>query len=67
MKSSRPEEDKNIEQNIIKGVKNLFRLNKLKKEINDAAIKGIRSTKIQKTVIEDRIIRNNRNLFEHKE
>ena len=43
MKSSRPEEDKNIEQNIIKGVKNLFRLNKLKKEINDAAIKGIRS------------------------
>ena len=31
MGSSRLEEDKNIEENIIKDVKNLFRLTKLKK------------------------------------
>ena len=31
MKSSRLEKDKNIEENIIKDVKNLFRLEKLKK------------------------------------
>ena len=40
MKSSRLEEDKDIEENIIKDVWNLFRLKKLKKEINNAAIKG---------------------------
>ena len=43
MKGSRLEEDKNIEENIIKDVRNLFRLKKLKKETNDAAIKGIRN------------------------
>ena len=32
MKSSRLEEDKNIEGNIIKVVRNLFRMRKLKKE-----------------------------------
>ena len=31
MESSGLEEDKNIEKNIIKDVRNLFRLNKLKK------------------------------------
>ena len=43
MKSSGLEEDKNIEEKIIKDVKNLFRLKKLKKEANGAAIKGIRN------------------------
>ena len=32
-----------MEKNITKGVRNLFRLNKLEKETNDAAIKGIRN------------------------
>ena len=32
-----------MEENIIKGVKNLFRLNKLEKEANDVTIKGIRN------------------------
>ena len=35
-------EDKNAEKNIIRNVRNLFRLKILKKEANDAAIKGIR-------------------------
>ena len=42
MKSSGLEEDRNIEENINKGVRDLFRLNKLEKETNDAAIKGIK-------------------------
>ena len=41
MKSSRLEEDKNIEENIIKDVRHRFRLRKTKKETNAAAIKGI--------------------------
>ena len=42
MKSSSREEDKNIEENIIKYVRNLFRLKKkIKKETNDATIQGI--------------------------
>ena len=32
-----------MEEKIIKDVINLFRLNKLEKEINNATIKGIRS------------------------
>ena len=32
MKSSKLEEDKNIEENMIKDVRNLFRLKKLKKK-----------------------------------
>ena len=32
VKSSRLEEDKNIEENVIKYVRNLFRLKKLKKK-----------------------------------
>ena len=45
MKNSRLIKDKNIEQNIIKDVRHLFRLKKLQKGTNDAAIKGIRKTK----------------------
>ena len=37
------EEYKNMEENIIKGIKNIFRLNKLEKETNNTAIKGIRN------------------------
>ena len=40
MKSSGLEEYKNIEENIIKDVRNVFSLKKLKKEANDVAIKG---------------------------
>ena len=43
MTSSRFEEDKNIEENINKDVRNLFRLKKLKKETIDATIKSIRN------------------------
>ena len=41
MKSSKIEEDENVEENIIKNVINLFRLKKLKKETKNATIKGI--------------------------
>ena len=34
MESSSPEEDENIEENIIKDVRNLFRLEKTKKRNN---------------------------------
>ena len=43
MKRSRLEEDKNIEENIITNVRNIIRLKNLKKETNDAAIKGIKN------------------------
>ena len=43
MKSSKLVEDKNIEDNIIKDVKNLFRLKKLKQETSDTAIRDIRN------------------------
>ena len=36
-------EEKNIEENITKDVRNLFRLKTPKKERNGAAIKGIRN------------------------
>ena len=39
--SGRLEEHGNIEKNIIKDVRNLFRLKKLENEINYASIKGI--------------------------
>ena len=41
MKSSKIEEDENVEENIIKNVINLFRSKKLKKETKNATIKGI--------------------------
>ena len=43
MKFSRLKEHKNIEENIIKNKRNIFRLKKLKKEANDSEIKGIRN------------------------
>ena len=43
MNSSKREEYENMKENIIKGVRNLFRLKRLKQETNDAAIKGIRN------------------------
>ena len=36
-------EYKNTEENIIKDVRSLFRLNKVEKETNDAAVKGMRN------------------------
>ena len=39
MKNSRLTECKNIKGNIIKDVRDLFKLKKLKKETNDTAIK----------------------------
>ena len=43
MKSLRFEEDKNMEENIIKDARICFRLKKLKKETNASATKGIRN------------------------
>ena len=43
MKSSRLKENKNIQENIIKYLRNLFRLKKLKTEAHDVTIKGIRN------------------------
>ena len=43
MERSRPEEHENIEENKIKDVRNLFRLQKLEKETTDAAIEGLRN------------------------
>ena len=54
-------------ENITKNVGNLFRLEKLKKETNDAVIKGVRNLFRQKKgnkAVKDRIIRDIRNLFE---
>ena len=54
MKISKLEKDKNIEENIIKNVTNLFRLKKLKKETKHAAIKEIKNPfrlKIENKVI----------------
>ena len=43
MNSSRITEYKNAKENIIKDVRNHFRLQKRKKETNDSAIKSIRN------------------------
>ena len=67
MKCSTLEEDTNTEKNIIKDVRNRFRLKNLKEETNDAAIKCIRNISILKKenkAIKDRIIRDIKNLFE---
>ena len=66
MESWELEEDKNMEENIIKDLRNLFRLDNLKKETNDAAINGIRNLfwfKKENQAIKDRIITIVRNLF----
>ena len=58
-----------MEENIVKYVRNIFRLNKLEKETN-ATIKGIRNLfriKKQNKGIKDRIIRDIRDIFEHEE
>ena len=55
------------EENIIKDVRNLFRL---KKEIDDTAIKDIRNLfrlKAENESMKDRILTDIRNLFEHEE
>ena len=70
MERSRPEEHENIEENKIKDVRNLFRLQKLEKETTDAAIEGLRNLfklEKEKKGIKDRIIRDVRNPFEHEE
>ena len=70
MINSRLKEDKNRVENIIKDIRNIFRLKKLKKEINDATIKCIRNIfrlKNENKTIKGRIIRDIMNLFEHKE
>ena len=43
MKNSRLKEYKNIKGNIIKDVRDLFKLKKLKKETNDTAIKDTKN------------------------
>ena len=56
------------EENIIKSVRNLSRLDKLKKEAIDTTIKDIRNLlRLEKKNKEnkDRIIIDTRNLFEH--
>ena len=70
MESPRPEEGKTIEENIIKDLRNLFRLKKLKNETNDVAIKGTRNLfRLEKEnkAIKDKINTDIRNLFEHEE
>ena len=57
MKSSRLEEDKNMEQNIIKDVRYIFKLKKLKKETNDARFKHLRN--LFRLKIENKVIKNN--------
>ena len=55
-----------IEENMIKDVRNLFRI---KMEIEDTAVKGIRNLLILKKnngTIKDKVIRDIRNLFEHE-
>ena len=74
MKSSRLKEYENIEKNIIKYVRNLFRLKKtkkrIKKETNEVTVKDIRNlfrlTKENKA-IKERIIRDIKKIFEHEE
>ena len=53
-------------ENIIKDIRNLFRL---KKKLNYTAIKDIRNLKQRKETepIKGRILRNIKNLFEHEE
>ena len=58
---------KKIGDNVIKVVRNLFRL---KKEIDDTATKDIKilfRLKKENETIKDRAIRDIRNIFEHKE
>ena len=66
-KSLRLEEYKKLGENIIKDVRNLFKLSKLEKKANDATIKQItnlfRLKKEHKAIKKDSIIRGVQNLF----
>ena len=69
MKSSRLQEYKNIEENIIKDVRNLFRLKEKGKIRNKWQLKVIRNLFRQKNKQNKAIktiIRDSRNLFEHE-
>ena len=58
------------EENIIKDVKNLFRLEKLKDETINTSIKDIRNLfRIEKEnkAIKDRLIRDNKSLLENEQ
>ena len=69
-KSPRLEEYKTMEENLIKDARYRFRLNKLEKETNHAAVKGIRNLfrlKKENKASKDRIIRDIRNFSEHEE
>ena len=59
MKSSKLEKDKNVEDNIIKDLKNLFRL---KKEVDDTTIKDASSFLRLKKEIDDTTAKDIRNL-----
>ena len=63
MKISRFEKNKKIEDNIIKNVRNLFRL---KRKIDDTTIKDVKNLFRLKKVIDDTTIKNFRNLFRLK-
>ena len=70
MKISRLEEDKNMAENIIKDVRNLFGLKKFKKEPNDTAIKDTSNLfrlKQEKKSIKDKILRDIRDPSGHEE
>ena len=70
MKGLRLQEYKNFKENLIKDVRNLFRMKKTKKETNNPAVKGRRNLfciKIKNKAIKERIIRDVRNLFGHNE
>ena len=69
-KSPKLEEDKNIEEDIIKDIRNLFRLKKLKRTNKLSAIKGIRNCfrlKKENKVIKDRKLRDTGNLFKNED
>ena len=69
MEISMLEEDQNIEHNVIKDVRNLFRLEILKKETNNTTIIDMGNlfrSKKENKVIKDRIVRDIRSLFEHE-
>ena len=64
------EKDERTEDSIIKDIRNLFRLNKELKEIDDPATKDIRnlvSLKKENKAIKDRIVRGVRNFLKHEE
>ena len=58
MNSSSTQEDENIKENIIKEVRNLFRLKKNNKAIKDRIIRDIRNlTKHEEAENDDKLVR----------